>query len=64
MGAANMTVNITNKQLVTRFKKKTFNYIFLSYKHLAYVFLKIIIDGPECCGLVVDYCDVFYELSF
>ncbi len=38
---------------------KRLNDGFVSYKH-AYVSLhKMLIDGQEWCGLLVDYCDVF-----
>ncbi len=40
-------------------KLKHLNDGFLSYKHAAFLLHKMLIDGLESCGLLVDYCDVF-----
>ncbi len=39
-------------------KLKHLNDGFVSYKH-SFCLLKMLIDGLESCGLLVDYCDVF-----
>ncbi len=50
-------------------KCKCFNDGFVYYKHAAFhlIFNKILIAGQEWCGLLVDYCEWFYQqfkLSF
>ncbi len=40
-------------------KLKCLNGGFANYKHTVFLLHKMLIDGLEWCGLLVDYCDVF-----